>query len=322
MFDLVSYIESIGVDYKPSGTNIMKNHIGINCMFCGDDPTYHLNVKVDGTHALCFRCGKRLFGPYAILKIFEGDITRYRYAEIIQEYPFDGEVDERNYDDSDGEIITRRRIFRTVWNDFKSFTFNSKKERKFLKYLKGRHIRKDTIKSLDIRWADNGIYKNRVIIPIRHHDDGEVVNFVARSIFKQVEPKYRNCPNDICVYTAGKVLFGLYESGDLIKNKNMLVVCEGVFDSIRLIQEGVPSVAILKKVIADGQMEILSGLDRGIKVILMLDSEVDETDRDKIAISLSELFHTVINAKLSEGDPAEMSVDDIKALLLKLKKWR
>ena len=57
-FDIIFYLEEIGISYSTSGKNISQNWIGINCPFC-DDQSNHCGINIHSKVYSCFRCGSK-----------------------------------------------------------------------------------------------------------------------------------------------------------------------------------------------------------------------------------------------------------------------
>lgn len=82
-------------------------------------------------------------------------------------------------------------------------------------------------------------FRDRIIFPIRN-TKGEVIAFGGRIIAKG-EPKYLNSP-ETQLFNKSFELYGLYEAGRQIRDKNHALVVEGYMDTIALFQFGVDNV--------------------------------------------------------------------------------
>jgi len=78
-------------------------------------------------------------------------------------------------------------------------------------------------------------FRGRVVIPIRSAL-GKTVGFGAR-IIGEGEPKYLNSP-ETEVFHKGKILFGLYEAREALKDEGVALVVEGYMDVLALVQAG------------------------------------------------------------------------------------
>lgn len=90
---------------------------------------------------------------------------------------------------------------------------------------------------------DNGSiyerFRDRIMFPLRN-TRGEVIAFGGRIINKG-EPKYLNSP-ETELFNKSIELYGLFESGRQIRDKNYAIVVEGYMDVIALFQFGVENV--------------------------------------------------------------------------------
>ena len=82
-------------------------------------------------------------------------------------------------------------------------------------------------------------FRDRVMFPIRN-TKGDVIAFGGRIIAKG-EPKYLNSP-ETELFNKSQELYGLYECGRQIRDKNYVIVVEGYMDVIALFQFGVDNV--------------------------------------------------------------------------------
>lgn len=79
----------------------------------------------------------------------------------------------------------------------------------------------------------DSIGTQRIVMPITEKDN--VVSFSARTIFESVEPRYK---------TVKYNKLGIFNS-DIIDQSKTIYICEGVLDTISLIQIGFPAIGIL-----------------------------------------------------------------------------
>ncbi len=83
-------------------------------------------------------------------------------------------------------------------------------------------------------------FRNRIIFPIRSID-GKVVSFGGREITGKEEPKYINLP-ETELYKKSRILYGLWEGKETIRNKKYVVLVEGYMDLLRCFQCGIRNV--------------------------------------------------------------------------------
>lgn len=84
-------------------------------------------------------------------------------------------------------------------------------------------------------------FKGRAMFPIRDHI-GRVVGFSGRQIVEDKKSgKYVNSPQCL-LYDKSKLLYGLFESKDAIRNKNEVLLVEGQIDVLSLHKVGIDNV--------------------------------------------------------------------------------
>lgn len=82
-------------------------------------------------------------------------------------------------------------------------------------------------------------FRNRLIIPIRSAL-GRTIGFGARTLTGE-EPKYLNSP-ETEVFNKRRVLYGLSETRDALKESSEVLVVEGYMDALALVQGGIGNV--------------------------------------------------------------------------------
>jgi len=155
-----------------------------------------------------------------------------------------------------------------------------------------RHVPNDTLRRLDaLRWYDDSNPRDRcerVLFPVPMY--GEIEGWVARRTDKappgqKLDTPYRNA-------TDMSSLDVLYPLDYVIKMKRRVVVLvEGPYDAIRLVNYGIPALSILGtgNYHDDNRIHMMNAGARG--VILAMDSdEAGESARLEIAPSLREMF--------------------------------
>lgn len=80
-------------------------------------------------------------------------------------------------------------------------------------------------------------FRNRLVIPI-HDAQGRVVGFGGRALSPEDTPKYLNSP-ETPVYIKNRILYGLYQGREAIRQSKSVIVMEGYFDVISAQMAGV-----------------------------------------------------------------------------------
>ncbi|MGQ9812417.1 MAG: DNA primase [Dissulfurimicrobium sp.] len=83
-------------------------------------------------------------------------------------------------------------------------------------------------------------FRNRLIFPI-HDRNGDIVAIGGRTLEKDGLPKYLNSPETL-IYKKGRILYGLYQNKDNIRQSGHGYVVEGYMDLLALAQAGINNV--------------------------------------------------------------------------------
>ncbi len=88
-----------------------------------------------------------------------------------------------------------------------------------------------------IRQRDNGtgfrdFFRNRLIFPI-HNAAGEIIAFAGRDLSGNSQAKYMNTP-ETDLFKKGRVLYGLHQARNPIRERKRAIVVEGYFDVLRM----------------------------------------------------------------------------------------
>ena len=163
-----------------------------------------------------------------------------------------------------------------------------------LLYLKKRNITNKDIIKYEIGYCEDGLYRNRIIIP--SYDNMNKLNyFIARNFYKG-GMKYKNPP-----VSKNVIMFENHINWNL-----PIVICEGAFDAITIKRNVIP---ILGKTLPEILLEkmVYGGTN---KVIIILD-----TDARKDALKMTEkLARYSIDSclvKLTDKDPSEEGFDNM-----------
>ena len=92
-----------------------------------------------------------------------------------------------------------------------------------------------------IRQRDNApgfrdFFRNRLIFPI-HNPAGEIIAFAGRDLSGDSQAKYMNTP-ETDLFKKGRVLYGLHQARNPIREKKRAIVVEGYFDVLRMHAHG------------------------------------------------------------------------------------
>jgi DNA primase len=281
-FDIIRYLEDKRIDYQTEGKNTTLGWVEVNCPFC-PDPSRHLGISPDKLIS-CWKCSVK----GTVLKyIQEVEKCSYNYAQKI--------VDK--YQDRNIKVPKERRTSDLV----KLPSLATPLQSMHRNYLIKRKFDPDYLeKKYDLLGcAEVGDYKFRIIVPVYLHN--RLVTFLARSIFEGLKEPYKNAPVEESVIPIKSAVYNL----DSVRNN--VVIVEGVTDVWRI---GEGAVATFGKKYTKNQLVHFSGIKRAF---ILYDSDAQK-EADKLAYDLSAIVKEVEILTLSEGDPADLSEEDVKKL--------
>jgi len=203
--------------------------------------------------------------------------------------------------------------FNDLWNSFKPLGFP------YTTYLNRRGLNLDYCEWLGVQVGilytirqKQYSFLRRVIFPIREPKIGQIVNFSGRTVMPNNTLRYKNCPNELSIIDADECLFGLWECKDI--PINYVVIVEGIVDCIKLLQNGIKSVALMKKVLTDGQMELLVDyFNKDTLILPFLDPDAFDKDWKEVVEKLSLYFQNIKTVHLHGlKDIGEAKQEDIE----------
>jgi len=119
------------------------------------------------------------------------------------------------------------------------------------------------------RGGDYDRFRDRILFPI-YESDGRIAGFGGR-IVGEGQPKYMNSPESP-VFNKSKLLLGLFQQKEAIRQRRRVVLVEGNFDMISLVANGCDNVAApLGTALTKAQIRILKHV--ADTVILLFDGD-------------------------------------------------
>lgn len=278
------------VPLKKSG----RNWIG-HCPFHPDkDPSFSVSEEKQIFH--CFGCGEGgnafqfLMKMQGISFVEAVKVVANRYGIIIPERPISAKYQKRHMEKD--ELVGLNMEAAKFYH--KNLLYSREASDARL-YLENRGLKSDIIERFLLGWANdqwNGLvnhiksiglpldkaekagliisresgtgyydrFRGRIIFPIFDRS-GKVVAIGGR-ILKDGQPKYLNSP-ETPVYNKRKVLYGLYQNKNQIRQKGKGFVVEGYMDLLALVQDDIDmAVATLGTALTEDHVRQLKGLCR------------------------------------------------------------
>ncbi|MGH9399765.1 MAG: DNA primase, partial [Thermoanaerobaculia bacterium] len=143
-------------------------------------------------------------------------------------------------------------------------------------------------------------FRDRLLFVLRD-DRGRPVGFGGRVLSPDQEPKYLNSPESP-VFLKKRLLYGLSEARDAIRRKERVVLVEGYFDHLALLQAGIEeTVASMGTALTPEQAEKLRRLCPGVVVCYDGDSAGRAATRSALRLLLAQGLRARV-ARLPEGE--------------------
>jgi DNA primase len=141
-------------------------------------------------------------------------------------------------------------------------------------------------------------FRHRVMFPFQNVS-GKIIGFGGRKLREEQQPKYLNSPESP-VYKKGKILYGLHQAVNSIRENGFVIIVEGYFDLLRLVEEGIKNTAATSGTsLTEEQAKLLrrytkdiyiayDGDSAGIKAAIRNAQIIEKYDMNAFIISLPE----------------------------------
>jgi DNA primase len=164
-------------------------------------------------------------------------------------------------------------------------------------------------------------FRNRIIFPF-FNISGQIVGFGGRRLNENDQPKYLNSPESR-IYKKGNILYGLFQAINSIREHKTVIIVEGYFDLLRLVNSGI------QNVIASSGTALTESQGRLIKrytdsVIIVYDSDdagIKAAIRNSQILETLDLHVTMVLLP-QPHDPDSFILKEGKAAFIKLLKAR
>lgn len=130
-------------------------------------------------------------------------------------------------------------------------------------------------------------FRNRIIFPF-FDNLGRIIGFTGRVLNPKDEPKYINTPQNL-IFDKGKVLYGLYQGKDSIKEKNQVVLVEGQMDVLASHECGTKNVVCSSgTALSPAQVNLIKKYTSNLILAFDMDLAGDSATKRGIKEALSE----------------------------------
>lgn len=216
--NLRELFEDEGIRYWPSGKNVARNCVNIQCIYC-DDASNHLGINYKNLRVKCWRCGPHNF-TRLLVDLFDWSWTHAK--QVAQSL----EADSTPPLNVDTSSVSPRGGKSTVLLPQESTIHFP---RIHIEYLRSRGFPpRKTIRKYKLRAVYNlGRYKFRVVIPI--FMERRMVSFTARDITGQQDPPYKMASEEESAVGRSKLVYNL----DTIPEGGDAMLMEGPMDVMK-----------------------------------------------------------------------------------------
>lgn len=295
-FDIEAYFEDKGVSFKKRGKDIGKGWLGISCPFpgCSDDK-FHCGVNIKTQAFKCWICGEKGH----IIRLVEAieDCSWPEAMNIAKRFA----LDPLAFIDDNPRPLKNNRVecllpeeIEQVWPQV------------HLDYLRSRNFDPDyLIPKYHLKAVYNiGDFRFRIIAPV--FIEGKLVSFVSADVLRNNPNRipYLNCAKEKSVIPINQCFYNL----DSVKDGKAIIV-EGITDVWRL---GDGAIASFTSNYSTEQILLLKK-KKLQKVFVLYDP--DAIDKAlKLAHQLSAIIPSVERIRLTSGDPADMTEQEVKEM--------
>lgn len=310
MIDIRALLRDLGITFYERRKNIMRNCVGISCFKCSlPDPSWHLNIALDGSFMHCFRCGFHKSGVKSVLEELLGKtILPKEFLRLCQRYKLYVSVDSVIDNENNSDVSSKSVL--AQWEQFSALRKSD------LMYLYKRGITEEFARLWGLK-GGTGKYLCYVMIPVRDAYNGNLVGFVGRDITGRSSKRFLNSQNS----GLRQHLFGLYECKERILRDKYVVIVEGVFDVLKGQQHGLNTIGLLGKRITTSQLiTLVDNLTYDVKVFVLLDSDAQK-DETLLVDQLRPYFNTVVGLHILDnsvkdiGDMTPQQILELKSFL-------
>lgn len=148
------------------------------------------------------------------------------------------------------------------------------------------------------------LFFDRVTFPFKD-SLGRVLGFTGRALKSDIEPKYLNTPQTL-IFDKGKILYGIFEAKEAIKQSGSVIICEGQMDVLAFHKIGVENaVCSSGTAFTESQLNLLKKFTK--KIIFAFDSDAagQEALMRSVASALDKDFSLGVISIKDGKDPDE-----------------
>ena len=181
MIDWRALFDEIHVEWKDRGPNSSRSNINLSCPWCGDDPSMHLAVALNGKGYYCYRNPGQHSGQRLETLLVKLGVGRTEAQSLLA-----------HHSGKDSPEAARPRPLPQVGELARAWgRFEPAADYPFcLEYLEARGFDDPLLLAAryDLRYARLGKWSGRLLIP--YYEKGDLVSWTGRALSPRSEPKY------------------------------------------------------------------------------------------------------------------------------------
>lgn len=305
-FDITNYLDEHNLSYRVDGNNLQLKE----CVSCGNSK-YKFGIALHkNLISNCFVCEEK-FNLYQFIMVVEQISYKEAYQRVNNPYPKTKPVNIRKKLEQINFSMTKKENGNLNYSELLPVQI----PKEFMKleshdkfgYTKKRGLSLDIIKIYNLHVCYEGIWENRLIIPIYHN--GVLVGWQGRDMTNKKPIKIKSMKG----FQKSKFIL----NGDAIRNSEIGIICEGPFDcmSASRLDKRVTPVALFGKQLSDAQLNIL--LKSKLRYIYVgLDPDFPESIL-KVARQIAPYFKVKIMVIPRDKDLGDLNYHELKRAFVK-----
>lgn len=328
--DVKRILNDYSVPYVESGSNVAKGNVNIQCPYCGEaDRSQHLGINLANGFWGCWRNAQHRGRKLSRLLTALLGVTPSEARRIAGEGRHIA-VQPDSYENalqtvSEG-VVSAQESAHTRKIGFPPYirrlTGRKRAERRAVDYLAGRGYHRSEIRALskryDLHFTIRGDMADRIVVPV--YEDGELMTYLGRSIYKDAALRYRALDKEDSVK---QVKDCIYNFDRAIKGGRLLFVVEGAFDVMKLDWYSGPAVTaigLFNMNVEDSQVELLMRLRRKFDQVVGVLDAGEVAAQLRLESRLRQIFGHRLGMYSLKGaeDPGAMTERQVGRLCSKL----
>lgn len=309
MVNIVQILQTNKISFVTHGQNVARGHVNINCIMCGDDPSYHLGIDLNTGWWGCWRSslhrGKNIFRLFKILGIY---VNNADYSPLDYDLLADGKFFEETTTETTED---KNYTYKTLPQEFVPIG-NAGSDRFYRQYLQARGF--DQLDWLISEYnlkrcrAASSKWNDRLICP--SFIDNEV-SWTGRTINPYNPIRYlspargeaRNIKSCIANYNA------------LLRTEGKaLVITEGFFDSLKVDAYGRPdfrATCLFGMSLSEAQLRLLQHIIPNFAYIFLALDQDTYAEAIGVANKLDFCSPIIIQLPSEVKDFGDMSIQEL-----------